>query len=280
MPPGPDIAPYHDRQIAILDRADWIPRSPPKTLLEASAGGQPGGRAGRLTASPEIPRLDLERVDVEVGLGREAPPEGEMPRPRQPFPHASLIANEPGMMLTRRMSSAESPSGSSYLDTLNAEQRAAADFGISDAAAGPLLVIAGAGTGKTNTLAHRVVRLIEAGADPFRILLLTFSRRAADEMMRRTERIAARALGKGAAASLAWAGTFHAVGARLLREHADQLGLDVTFSILDREDSADLMGLIRHELGLSSTKERFPTARTCPRSIPGWSTRSSRSPRS
>ncbi len=107
------------------------------------------------------------------------------------------------------------------------------------------------------------MRLIEAGADPFRILLLTFSRRAADEMMRRTERIAARALGKGAAASLAWAGTFHAVGARLLREHADQLGLDVTFSILDREDSADLMGLIRHELGLSSTKERFPTARTC-----------------
>ena len=157
-------------------------------------------------------------------------------------------------------STAQTPS---YLDTLNAEQRAAADFAIGDSGAGPLLVIAGAGTGKTNTLAHRVVRLIEAGADPFRILLLTFSRRAADEMKRRTERIASRALGEGAAAALAWAGTFHGIGSRLLREHADQLGLDVSFTIHDREDSADLMAVIRHELGLSATEKRFPTKHTC-----------------
>ncbi|MDR6294309.1 DNA helicase-2/ATP-dependent DNA helicase PcrA [Inquilinus ginsengisoli] len=168
------------------------------------------------------------------------------------------------MMLTRWMSSAESTPESSYLETLNSEQREAVEHGIgAGEQAGPLLIIAGAGTGKTATLAHRVVRLIEAGADPFRILLLTFSRRAADEMKRRAECIAVRALGEGAAASLAWAGTFHAIGARLLREHADQLGLDLSFSILDREDSADLMGVIRHDLGLSSTKERFPTARTC-----------------
>ncbi len=162
--------------------------------------------------------------------------------------------------MTATESTAQLPT---YLDALNAEQRAAVEFGVGDAAAGPLLVIAGAGTGKTNTLAHRVVRLIEAGADPSRILLLTFSRRAADEMKRRAERIAARAFGEGAAATLAWAGTFHAIGARLLREHADQLGLDVSFSILDREDAADLMGVIRHDLGLSATRERFPTKATC-----------------
>lgn len=161
------------------------------------------------------------------------------------------------------MTVTESTTIPSYLDMLNAEQRAAAEFGIGDTAGGPLLVIAGAGSGKTNTLAHRVVRLIEAGADPFRILLLTFSRRAADEMKRRTERIASRALGEGAAAVLTWAGTFHGIGSRLLREHADQLGLDVTFTIHDREDSTDLMGVVRHELGLSATKERFPTNRTC-----------------
>src|SRR5688500_12458532 len=104
------------------------------------------------------------------------------------------------MLLTARMSSTESTAQRpSYLDALNPEQLAAVEFGTGDEGAGPLLVIAGAGSGKTNTLAHRVVRLIEAGADPCRILLLTFSRRAADEMKRRTERIASRALGEGAA---------------------------------------------------------------------------------
>jgi len=177
------------------------------------------------------------------------------------------IANEPGMMLTRRMSSAESNPESSYLDVLNPEQRAAVEFGIGEGRGnGPLLVIAGAGSGKTNTLAHRVVRLIEAGADPRRILLLTFSRRAAAEMTRRVQRIGARALGlapDSAAAALDWAGTFHAVGARLLRDYADQLGLDVAFSILDREDAADLIALARHELGLSKTENRFPLKATC-----------------
>ena len=85
--------------------------------------------------------------------------------------------------------------------------------------AGPLLVIAGAGSGKTNTLAHRVAHLIVNGADPGRILLLTFSRRAAAEMERRVERIVAAALGEskaGARNPISWSGTFHAVGARLL----------------------------------------------------------------
>ncbi|MGF6227922.1 DNA helicase-2/ATP-dependent DNA helicase PcrA [Inquilinus ginsengisoli] len=177
------------------------------------------------------------------------------------------VANEPGMMLTLRMNSAESIPESSYLDALNPEQRSATEFGIGKSEeGGPLLVIAGAGSGKTNTLAHRVVRLIETGADPRRILLLTFSRRAAAELTRRVQRIGARALGlapDSAAAALDWAGTFHAVGARLLREYADQIGLDASFSILDREDAADLMNLARHELGLSATRNRFPTKATC-----------------
>ena len=87
----------------------------------------------------------------------------------------------------------------------------------------PLLIIAGAGSGKTNTLAHRVAHLIVYGADPRRIMLLTFSRRAAAEMQRRVERIigaGAWAEGRRDGDALAWSGTFHAIGARLLREYA------------------------------------------------------------
>jgi DNA helicase-2/ATP-dependent DNA helicase PcrA len=130
----------------------------------------------------------------------------------------------------------------------------------------PLLVIAGAGSGKTNTLAHRVAHLIVNGADPHRILLMTFSRRAAAEMTRRVERIARLVMGNSAgmvAGGLTWAGTFHGIGARLLREYADQVGLDPAFTIHDREDSADLMNVVRHGLGFSATESRFPTKATC-----------------
>ncbi|GGD27195.1 ATP-dependent helicase [Aureimonas glaciei] len=156
-----------------------------------------------------------------------------------------------------------------YLDTLNPEQRLAAEHGVGPGglpAAGPLLVIAGAGSGKTNTLAHRVAHLIVSGADPRRILLLTFSRRAAAEMSRRVEMISAAVMGKDAAVmvgALNYAGTFHGIGARLLREHAADLGLDPGFTIHDREDSADLMNLVRHELGFSRTETRFPAKATC-----------------
>jgi len=154
-----------------------------------------------------------------------------------------------------------------YLDGLNPEQRQAATHGGRSVPAGPLLVIAGAGSGKTNTLAHRVAHLIVNGADPRRILLMTFSRRAAAEMGKRVERIVGRALGDGkgmpAAVSLPWSGTFHGIGARLLREHAAEIGLDPAFTIHDRGDSADLMNLVRHELGLSRTEARFPAKATC-----------------
>ena len=129
-----------------------------------------------------------------------------------------------------------------------------------------MLVIAGAGSGKTNTLAHRVAHLIVSGADPRRILLLTFSRRAASEMSKRVERIARKILGDRArimSEALSWAGTFRGVGARLLRENADRIGLDPAFTIRDRKDSADLMNLVRHECDLSKTESRFPAKSTC-----------------
>ena len=155
-----------------------------------------------------------------------------------------------------------------YLDTLNPEQRHAVEHGVGPdgTVGGPLLVIAGAGSGKTNTLAHRVAHLIVNGADPRRILLMTFSRRAAAEMTGRVERIARRVLGDKAGVmtdALTWAGTFHGIGARLLREYSESIGLDPAFTIHDREDSADLMNLVRHDLGFSKTESRFPTKGTC-----------------
>ena len=154
-----------------------------------------------------------------------------------------------------------------YLENLNPEQRRAVEHGATGPGPfAPLLVIAGAGSGKTNTLAHRVAHLIMSGADPRRILLMTFSRRAASEMTKRVERIARKVMGDNAGVmtdALTWAGTFHGIGARLLREYSDQIGLNPAFTIHDREDSADLMNLIRHDLGLSKTESRFPTKGTC-----------------
>jgi DNA helicase-2/ATP-dependent DNA helicase PcrA len=159
------------------------------------------------------------------------------------------------------------PSAAAYLDSLNPEQRRAVEYGASGPGPfAPLLVIAGAGSGKTNTLAHRVAHLIVNGADPRRILIMTFSRRAASEMTKRVERIARKVMGDKAGVmtdALAWSGTFHGIGARLLRDYSDQIGLDPQFTIHDREDSADLMNLIRHEVGFSKTESRFPTKGTC-----------------
>ncbi|WP_439631767.1 ATP-dependent helicase [Shinella sp.] len=156
-----------------------------------------------------------------------------------------------------------------YLEKLNDQQREAVEHGVGlpdGAIGGPLLIIAGAGSGKTNTLAHRVGHLIVNGADPRRILLMTFSRRAASEMERRVQRICRHVFGDNAAVmtdAMAWTGTFHGIGARLLRMYAEQIGLNVDFTIHDREDSADLMNLVRHELGFSKTESRFPTKGTC-----------------
>ena len=154
--------------------------------------------------------------------------------------------------------------------SLNDQQRSAVEHGLVDGGLreipGPLLVIAGAGSGKTMTLASRVAKLVLAGADPQRILLLTFSRRAAQEMQRRVGRVLHQALGFAStqrAPQLHWAGTFHGIGARLLREYAPQIGLAENFTIQDRGDSEDLIGLVRHGLKFATTKNRFPLKGTC-----------------
>jgi DNA helicase-2/ATP-dependent DNA helicase PcrA len=156
------------------------------------------------------------------------------------------------------------------LGGLNAAQREAAGFGVSDAAscstAGPLLIVAGAGAGKTLTLAARVARLVMAGADPSRLLLLTFSRRAAVEMERRVGRVLHEALGLAplqGTPRLPWSGTFHSVGARILRSVAAQVGLDPSFTVDDRADSEDLLHLLRQRLALARGARRFPQKGTC-----------------
>ncbi len=159
-----------------------------------------------------------------------------------------------------------------YLESLNPAQRQAATWGKKAAngsfEAPPLLVIAGAGTGKTMTLAHRVAHLIIQGVSPERILLLTFTRRAALEMTRRVESIVRQVVSSvdGPPVSrsiLPWSGTFHSVANRLLRRYAHNLGLDPGFSVLDRADAADMLDVIRHELQLSKKSRRFPKKDTC-----------------
>jgi DNA helicase II / ATP-dependent DNA helicase PcrA len=159
-------------------------------------------------------------------------------------------------------------------DSLNPAQRRAATLGApADGAGfkcGPLLIIAGAGTGKTNTLAHRAAHLVLNGVDPARIMMLTFTRRAAQEMTRRTQAIVAEVLtergklgDRSVVSRLVWSGTFHSVGSRILRLFAKQLGLEPNFSVLDRSDAADLMDVIRHEFKMSSKEKRFPRKDAC-----------------
>jgi DNA helicase-2/ATP-dependent DNA helicase PcrA len=180
-----------------------------------------------------------------------------LPPPR--MTHAAPTAPEPGQAPPAARAHRVGPD----LSGLNPRQRQAVLHGSAPGEDGPLLVIAGAGTGKTNTLAHRVAALIARGADPAAILLLTFSRRAAVEMTRRVQRHASGTGTARDAVPLPWAGTFHAIAARLLREYAGRIGIDASFTIHDREDSADLMNLARHEAGLSATHKRFPAKGTC-----------------
>ncbi|MBN1128956.1 MAG: ATP-dependent helicase [Chitinispirillaceae bacterium] len=163
----------------------------------------------------------------------------------------------------------------SYLSDLNPAQFEAATFGVSETSTigNPLLIIAGAGSGKTNTLAFRVAHLIRCGADPRKILLLTFTRRAAEEMIARASRVLVKAgaasggndTGKNAepASKITWSGTFHSVANRLLRIYAGSIGIDASFTVLDRTDAADLMNKIRSDLGLAKKEKRFPKKDTC-----------------
>ena len=137
-------------------------------------------------------------------------------------------------------------------DSLNAEQQAAVDH-----TGSPLLIVAGAGTGKTKTLAARVCRIIEDGADPSRILLLTFTRRAAAEMLARVA-----AVSTDRAASRVWGGTFHSTANRLLRNFGQSAGLSPGFTVLDQADATDLMGIVRTDEGFGERGKRFPRKET------------------
>ncbi len=119
-----------------------------------------------------------------------------------------------------------------------------------------MLVIAGAGTGKTKTLACRVAWLVANGVAPDRVLLLTFTRRAAAEMISRAEHLVGRSQGGGL--GRIWGGTFHATANRLLRIYGPTIGLHPNFTVMDQGDAADLMNLIRTELGFSKKDKRFP----------------------
>jgi ATP-dependent DNA helicase UvrD/PcrA len=139
-----------------------------------------------------------------------------------------------------------------WIEQLNDAQREAACH-----PGGPVLVVAGAGTGKTLTLACRVAWLIESGVQPERILLLTFTRRAAREMLARASRMTGRE-----ARGRVWGGTFHAMANRLLRLYGRPLGIRPDFTVLDQADAADLMSLIRSDLGLGGGDRRFPRKET------------------
>ncbi|HUQ71118.1 MAG TPA: UvrD-helicase domain-containing protein [Planctomycetaceae bacterium] len=151
------------------------------------------------------------------------------------------------------------------LADLNPQQRTPDQHGD-----GPLLIVAGAGTGKTTTLAHRVASLIARGIDPGRLLLLTFTRRSAAELLGRVDSLLARwrkgagDQGQSYASSRAvWGGTFHTVATRLLRQHGPLIGLEPGFTILDRSDAEDLLNLLRGELDLTKSDKRFPLKGTC-----------------
>ena len=140
-----------------------------------------------------------------------------------------------------------------WLDRLNDEQRAAVTHD-----GGPLLVLAGAGTGKTTTLTSRLAWLVAEGVPAERILLLTFTRRAAREMVSRTQTL----LADGRRSSRVRGGTFHAIGLGVLRTHAAALGLPEGFGVLDPSDAVDLLDFVRQDAGIAAKGRRFPRAST------------------
>jgi DNA helicase II / ATP-dependent DNA helicase PcrA len=163
---------------------------------------------------------------------------------------------------------------SSKVDTsvLNESQRKAVEHGRS-----PLLIIAGAGTGKTLTLAHRTARLIMDGVPPDRILLLTFTRRSAESLLQRVAKICHESMSNdveeranASARTKVWGGTFHATGARLLRSQGARIGIDPRFTIHDQSDSEALLEVLRTELRVAEVRKDFPKKGTCQSLHSGW----------
>jgi DNA helicase II / ATP-dependent DNA helicase PcrA len=142
-----------------------------------------------------------------------------------------------------------------WLEKLNAQQKAAVTY-----ENGPLLIVAGAGTGKTNILAFRVSYLLSQKIPPERILLLTFTRRAAEEMLKRATSVTSM---DASLTHRIWGGTFHSVANRLLRIYSQSAGLSPDFTIMDRSDAEDYINVIRHELSFSTKEKRFSHKSSC-----------------
>ena len=163
------------------------------------------------------------------------------------YGHLTLLSE--GLARFPAMPSAEEPS---VLAGLNDEQRAAATH-----AGGPLLILAGAGTGKTGTLVARAAWLRDQGTQASRILLLTFTRRAADDMLARAHPPDA------PAADRITGGTFHAIAHRLIRAHAESFSLPPDFTVIDPADVTDVLDTLRADHDLVGTRRRAPRAATC-----------------
>src|SRR5215213_6755418 len=139
-----------------------------------------------------------------------------------------------------------------YREELNEEQ-----FAVATAPAGSALVIAGAGSGKTRAITYRVAYLVEHGVAPARVMLATFTNRAAREMLRRVEQLTG---GTTDVARRVWGGTFHRIANLVLRRHAESIGYTSNFSILDTEDAKDFLAVCVDEAGVDTKARRFPKA--------------------
>src|SRR3982751_6728107 len=137
-----------------------------------------------------------------------------------------------------------------YREELNEEQ-----FAVATAPAGSALVIAGAGSGKTRAITYRVAYLIEQGVAPARIMLATFTNRAAREMLRRVEQLTS-----GGDVRRVWGGTFHRIANMVLRRHATSIGYQQNYSILDSEDARDFIAVCIDDAGVNTKSKRFPKA--------------------
>ena len=148
---------------------------------------------------------------------------------------------------TLQRPASDGASGIDYGEELNEQQLAAVS-----SPPGPVLVIAGAGSGKTRTLTYRVAYLLDKGVEPRNILLLTFTNKAAQEMLERVRALVPRDI------SEMWGGTFHSVGNRILRRHAEEVGFTKSFSIMDRDDQKSLMNTVIAECEIDTSVRRFP----------------------
>lgn len=272
--PGPaNLADTESREL--IDEAVAEPSSTPRrsrrTVAHADASTAPAlvpapmPDGSREPASLTAPAPD--RATQEPRRGRRVKPATKQAQPAELIgnltgpPSAPMIpgAPEPVVVVTelapaRQLATTRPPSASErdapdVLTGLNPQQRTAAAHGDS-----PLLIVAGAGTGKTTTLVRRVAHLISQGQPAHRILLLTYTRRAAGEMLERVARV----LAQQDVQRSVWGGTFHGVGSRLLRTYGRDIGIDTRFSIHDRGDSESLLHSVCQKLELAKGDKTFP----------------------